>query len=592
MCVLKPESMPSFLSRLRHRQPAPPELSVVVVSYNMRREIPRTLRSLSVPYQKNIASKDYEIVLVDNGSEKPWLRADFAGLDVDVRTVNLRNATPSPAPAVNRGLREARGKLVGVLIDGARMVTPGVLDACRRAACLYPRPIVATLGFHLGFEHQSTSIPKGYSREVEDRLLKSIGWPEDGYRLFEISVLNASCARGWFRPIAESNVLFMPAAMWNELGGYSEAFQLAGGGLVNLDLYERALALPGTQLVMLLGEGNFHQVHGGVASNASKSGWDVWHEEYKRIRGHDYKMPDARAVYFGPVEGAGLGPLDYSIRAARHETGDAAPAYIELLKMVLLNETNLELELAFLAARDRARGGAPYDECELPDVTRLQRLREARAEGRLLDGDLSNMPQGYTMIGRRRMDNVQFCVESVLRQGILGDLVECGVWKGGACIFMRGILKASGIGDRTVWVADSFCGLPPPAAETDEGLDLSRSKFPQLAISLDRVKSYFDLFGLLDEQVRFLPGWFSDTLPGAGIQRISVLRLDGDLYSSTMDVFRNLYDKVSPGGFIIVDDYGVLPQCARATDEFRAARGITTPMERIDITGVFWRKEF
>lgn len=568
----------------------------MVVSYNMRREILRTVRSLSVPYQRDITRTEYEIILVDNGSQQPWTERDFADPDAGLRIVNLRNATSSPVPAVNRGLREARGKLVGVLIDGARMVTPGLLDACRRAACLYPRPIVATLGFHLGFEHQVVSVPKGYNQEVEDRLLRSIDWPKDGYRLFEISVLNASCAWGWFQPIAESNALFMPAAMWNELGGYDEAFQLAGGGLANLDIYERALALPESQLVMLLGEGNFHQVHGGISSNSPKSGWDLWHEDYKRIRGRDYRVPDAKAVYFGAVEGAGLGHLDYSIRAARHKTGDTPSPYIELLKKVLLNETNLELELAFLTARDAARRCGTYDESELLDVSRLgdrlERLRQSRAEGRLLDGNLSNMPQGYTMIGRRRMDNVQFCVESVLNQGIPGDLVECGVWKGGACIFMRGILKAYGIGDRSVWVVDSFCGVPPPAPETDEGLDLSQSKFPQLAIPLDRVKSYFALFGLLDDQVRFLAGWFSDTLPAAGIERISVLRLDGDLYSSTMDVFRNLYDKVSPGGFIIVNDYGVLPQCARATDEFRAARGITTPIERVDTTGIFWRKEF
>lgn len=588
--------MPSFLPSFHRRPSTPPGLSVVVISYNMRREIPRTLRSLSVPYQKNIARTEYEIILVDNGSEQPWTARDFTDLDADLRIVNPRDISPSPAPAVNRGLREARGNLISVLIDGARMVTPGLLDAGRRAACLYPRPIVATLGFHLGFEHQAVSIPKGYNQEVEDRLLRSIEWPQDGYRLFEISVFNASCAWGWFRPIAESNALFMPAALWKELRGYDEAFRLAGGGLANLDLYERALALPDTQLIVLLGEGNFHQVHGGIASNSPKSGWDLWHEEYKRIRGRDYRVPDARAVYFGPVEGPGLGHLDHSIRTARQKTGDTAPAYIELLKKVLLNETNLELELAFLSARDAARGRAPYTEADFLDVAcqgdRLERLRQSRAEGRLLDGDLSNIPQGYTMIGRRRMDNVQFCVESVLNQGIPGDLVECGIWKGGACIFMRGILKAYGSGDRNVWVADSFCGLPLPAAETDEGLDLSRGKFPQLAIPLERVKSYFELFGLLDDQVRFLPGWFSDTLPEAGIERISVLRLDGDLYSSTMDVFRNLYDKVSPGGFIIVDDYGVLPQCARATDEFRAARGITTPIERIDITGVFWRKGF
>ena len=322
----------------------------------------------------------------------------------------------------------------------------------------------------------------------------------------------------------------------------------------------------------------------------------MWNEEYKRIRGREYRVPDARTVYFGPVEVAGLGHLDYSIRTARQRTGDPTPAYIELLKKVLLNETNLELESAFLTARDAARECAPSDEPELRDVPcpgdRLERLRQSRAEGRLLDGNLSNMPQGYTMIGRRRMDNVQFCAESVLKQGIPGDLVECGVWKGGACIFMRGILRAYGIGDRNVWVADSFLGMPPPATEKEEGLDLSQDNFHQLAIPLDRVKSYFELFGLLDDQVRFLPGWFSETLPGAGIERISVLRLDGDLYSSTMDVFRNLYDKVSPGGFIIVDAYGVLPECGRATDEFRAARGIVTPIERIDAAGVFWRREF
>src|ERR1035438_414278 len=164
--------MRSFFSRLGHspfsrpgHSPSapPPELSIVVVCYNMRREIPRTLRSLSVPYQRNMARADYETILVDNGSDQPWNEADFADLDLDLRIVNLRNAAGSPAPAVNRGLSEARGKLVGVLIDGARMVTPGLLDACRRAACLYPRTIVATLGFHLGFEHQAASIPKGYN---------------------------------------------------------------------------------------------------------------------------------------------------------------------------------------------------------------------------------------------------------------------------------------------------------------------------------------------------------------------------------------------------------------------------------------------
>ena len=514
--------MPSFLSSFRRRPPAPqPKLTVVVVSYNMRREIPRTLRSLSVPYQKSIKREEYEIILVDNGSEQPWTEQDFTDLNAGLRIVNLREAPSSPVPAVNRGIREARGELIGVLIDGARMVTPGLLDASRRAACLYPRPIIATLGFHLGFEHQAISIPKGYSREVEDRLLHSIDWPRDGYRLFDISVLNASCGWGWFRPIAESNALFMPAALWQELGGYDEAFQFPGGGLANLDLYERALSLPGTQPIMLLGEGNFHQVHGGIASNSPNSGWDAWHEEYRRIRGRDYKVPDAGTVCFGPVEGAALKHFDRSIRAAQQKTGDAASVYIELLNKLLLKET---------------------------------------------------------AAGRPQMDNVRFCVESVLNQGIPGDFVECGAWNGSACLFMRGILKAYGVGNRNVWVADSF---------REPELEL-----PQAAISLDHAKSCFESLDLLDGQVRFLPGCFSETLPGSGIERISVLRLHAGLFDSTLDVLHRLYDKVSPGGFIVAEDYGRLPQCARAIDEFRLTRGIRAPIEPIDITGAFWRKEF
>ena len=576
---------------------AKPSISVVLVSHNMRRELPRTLHSLSATYQKRISRADYEIILVDNGSDQPWTNQDVADIDADIKILNISSPTPSPVPAVNRGLQAAQGDLVGVLIDGARLVTPGLLQACRHAANTHSRAIIATIGFHLGFEHQSTGVQKGYNQAVEDRLLSSIGWPNDGYRLFEASVFNGSCANGWFAPMAETNALFMRRALWRELGGYDEAFQSAGGGFCNLDMYERAVALPGAQLITVLGEGNFHQVHGGISSNSPTSHWEEWHEEYRHIRKRDYRQPVADAVFYGSFPAASAAHTEASVRAILgNNNRDSSGDYIELLKAVLLNETNIELEAAFLRVRAAARGSVEYDERDLHDVYgRLGELRErlmqCRAEGRLLDSDLSNMPQGYTMIGHKRMDNIQLCVESALRQAVPGDFVECGVWKGGACIFMRGLLRARGVTNRKVWVADSFCGLPA-AGPDDDGLDLSGDRFPQLAISLERVKSHFDLFGLLDSQVEFLPGWFSDTLPLAAIGCIAVLRLDGDLYSSTMDVLTNLYDKVSPGGFIIIDDYGVLPQCARAVEEFRSARDITTPIEWIDITGVFWRKSF
>jgi len=574
-----------------------PHISVVVVSYNMRREIPRTLYSLSAAYQKNISRTDYEILLVDNGSNQPWTRQDLLDIDAEIEILNIENATPSPVPAANRGIWHARGVLIGVLIDGARLVTPGLLHACRQAARVHPRPIVATVGFHLGFEHQAKGVQRGYNQDVENRLLDSIGWPSDGYRLFETSVFNGSCANGWFLPMAETNALFMPEELWKELGGYDEAFQSPGGGLSNLDMFERALALPDTQLVTVLGEGNFHQVHGGISSNSPTSHWEEWHQEYRRIRNRDYRQPVAHSVFFGSMPPSGLAHAEASVRAARGGCSrDAASDYIELLEAVLLNETNLEPEAAFLEARDAARGTVALDERDLSDIPAglgdlLAHLKQHRTEGRILDGDLSNVPQGYTMIGRKRMDNLRDCVEQTLQQAVPGDFVECGVWNGGGCILMRGILRARGVTNRKVWVVDSFCGLPA-AGPHDEGLDLSRDRFPQLAISVERVKAHFDLFGLLDGQVEFLPGWFSDTLPRAPIERIAVLRLDGDLYSSTMEALTNLYDKVSPGGFIIIDDYGALPQCARAVEEFRAARGVTAPIDPIDATGVFWRKGF
>src|SRR5205814_6734396 len=153
---------------------------------------------------------------------------------------------------------------------------------------------------------------------------------------------------------------------------------------------------------------------------------------------------------------------------------------------------------------------------------------------------------GYTMVGHRRLENIQMCVEDVLRNQVPGDLIETGVWRGGASIFMRAVLKAYGVTDRKVWLADSFEGLPVPKDEND-GQDLSQVDY--LKVSVEQVQANFARFGLLDDQVKFLKGWFSDTLPNRPVERLAILRLDGDLYSSTMDALRALYDRVSRGGY-------------------------------------------
>jgi O-methyltransferase len=193
---------------------------------------------------------------------------------------------------------------------------------------------------------------------------------------------------------------------------------------------------------------------------------------------------------------------------------------------------------------------------------------------------------GYTMIGEKRLDNLQACVETVLADKVPGDFIETGVWRGGACIFMRALLKLHGDQKRRVWLADSFQGLPPSKGKQD-GSDISHVEF--LKVSRAKVEQHFRLYGLLDDQVRFLEGWFADTLPTAPIEQLAILRLDGDLYSSTMDALDALFDKVSPGGFVIVDDYHTWPSCRRAVGDFCQKRGIDPDIQRIDASGAFWR---
>ena len=195
-----------------------------------------------------------------------------------------------------------------------------------------------------------------------------------------------------------------------------------------------------------------------------------------------------------------------------------------------------------------------------------------------------------TMIGLKRLDNIQYCIEEVLRNKIEGDLIETGVWRGGACIFMKAVLSAYEESDKTVFVADSFEGLPKPDETNfpaDKGDLHHTEKF--LAVSQENVEANFRKYNLLDNKVIFLKGWFKDTLPHAPITKLSILRLDGDMYGSTMDALTHLYPKLSKGGFCIIDDY-VLPGCKKATDDYRAKEKIDAPLIQIDNSGVYWQK--
>ena len=197
-----------------------------------------------------------------------------------------------------------------------------------------------------------------------------------------------------------------------------------------------------------------------------------------------------------------------------------------------------------------------------------------------------------SMIGYKRLSNVQDCVIDVINNKIEGDLIETGVWRGGTVIFMRAILKAYQVTDRIVWAADSFEGLPKPDPERYEADKHDKFyMFDELRVSVDMVKENFRKYGLLDDQVQFLKGWFRDTLPTAPIKKLAMLRLDGDMYESTMDALAHLYPKLSAGGYIIIDDWGSVEGCRLAVQDFRKKNNITEDIIPIDLDGVYWKKQ-
>lgn len=197
----------------------------------------------------------------------------------------------------------------------------------------------------------------------------------------------------------------------------------------------------------------------------------------------------------------------------------------------------------------------------------------------------------HTMVGLKRLDNIQFCVEEILKNNIPGDLIEAGVWRGGATILMRAILKAYDVKDRYVWVADSFKGLPKPNIKKyplDATSDLHAVEF--MKVSLEEVRDNFRSYGLLDNQVRFLKGWFKDSLPRTPIKQLALIRIDADLYESTMDVLINLYPKLSNGGYIIIDDYRNLSGCRKAVKDYRELHKIYDKIIPIDWSAVYWKR--
>lgn len=271
---------------------------------------------------------------------------------------------------------------------------------------------------------------------------------------------------------------------------------------------------------------------------------------------------------------------------------DARNRYLWLIKRSLVNLMYPELEVGLNAFLDDALPiDRPARVRALRDIAKIRPDIAKKVIGYKRDGR-TMLPYSHTMIGLRRLDNIERCVETILADDIAGDFMEAGVCQGGATIFMRALMTAHGATDRTLWVADSFQGLPPASdpVDVEAGMDFTEEKVPWLAFDIEWVRERFRRYDLLSGNVRFIEGWFSDSLPTAPIEQLALLRLDADLYSSTTEILTNLYDKVVPGGFVIVDDYHAFEPCKRAIDEFRATRGIDEPLRRIDWSSAYWRR--
>jgi len=282
--------------------------------------------------QRGIAAGDYELVVVDNGSPRPVDREACEAFGATIRWLDVEDPTPSPAPAANLGIREARAELVGVFIDGARMASPGLLAHALCAARLHDRPVISTLSYHLGHRPQYEAVPAGHDEAAETALLATVDWESNGYRLFDVSVPGH---RGfvWSRRPFETNGLFMPAPLWNELGGFDEQFVSAGGGLVNPDSFERAVALPGVKAISLLGEATFHQVHGGVSTNPETADAPLadWHAEFERLRGRRFGGPTEPILCVGtPAPEAATAMMRRGVTAI-----GVGRRYVDLLKDTL-----------------------------------------------------------------------------------------------------------------------------------------------------------------------------------------------------------------------------------------------------------------
>lgn len=313
-------------------------ISCVVVVYNMRREIERTLFTLSSAYQKDILGKKYEVIVVDNGSSDGLAEVDVEKFGENFRLIRMEAPTHSPAPALNCGARHASGDIIVSMIDGARMLSPGCLSWTFRVFEQFNNPAVIVPSWHLGPDVQNESIKSGYNQRMEDKLLTTRDWRADGYNLFELCErLDPSCeGAAWFGRVAEANYIGVWKDVYWRLGGFDEAFTSVAGGAVNLDFFRRVVEDAQCEIVSLFGEATFHQFHGGATTNVASEvhPWPAIHDEYKRIRGKDFSEPMYLPTMMGQITEQARWLLARSPNVLNHVPQKKKTLYDEILNPI------------------------------------------------------------------------------------------------------------------------------------------------------------------------------------------------------------------------------------------------------------------
>ena len=306
------------------------ELSIIVIVYDMPLQAQRTLQSLTPQYQEGVSESDYEVIVVENQSANNLDRDFLAALPGNFSYHLRAEREPTPVHAINHGVGISRGRYICIMIDGARMVTPGVVRNILRGHRMQKRAVVTVPGYHIGERVQQDAVEQGYGVAEDQALIESTGWPLDGYKLFDIACFSGSCDPGFFLPNNESNCISVPRDIWAMLGGMDTRFDLRGGGLVNLDLYKRACEFSGAQHVMLMGEGTFHQFHGGVTTGGEarevrdKLIYSM-NEQYEEIRGEPYQSPQSTPIYLGEMSPQALRFVGHSVDAALSEVQAGKP---------------------------------------------------------------------------------------------------------------------------------------------------------------------------------------------------------------------------------------------------------------------------